>query len=399
MFRIRTHDRIALRGLERFPRDRFEVASELSDPDAILLRSHPLAADGLPATVRAVARAGAGVNNIDVAQCSDRGIPVFNTPGANANAVKELVLAGLLLASRHLRQGMDWVAGLSAADEADLHRQVEAGKKRFLGRELQGRTLGVVGLGAIGSRVARTALDLGMQVLGYDPALSVDAAWRLPSQVRPMASLEALLARADYVTLHLPLLDATRDLIGAEQVAVMNPDAVLLNFARQGIVDDGAVAAALGEERLRGFVTDFPSLLLTGAPGVLALPHLGASTGESEENCAMMAADALVDFLENGNIRHSVNFPDLVLEPGPGARLAVTNRNVPRMLGPVLSELAEANLNVLDMLNKSRDDLAYNLLDLAQQPAPAVLARIAALQGVINVRLVHGPREDNRAGA
>lgn len=393
MFRIRTHNQIALRGLERFPRDRFEIASDLSDPDAILLRSHPLGADALSATVRAVARAGAGVNNIDVAHCSELGIPVFNTPGANANAVKELVLAGLLLSARHLRAGLDWVDALEAADEADLHRQVEAGKKQFQGRELSGRTLGVIGLGAIGSRVARIALQLGMRVIGYDPALSVDAAWRLPSQVSPMASLEALLARADFVTLHLPLLDATRDLIGAQQLAVMKPDAVLLNFARQGIVDDGAVAAALEAEALGAFVTDFPSLALAGARGVLTLPHLGASTGESEENCAMMAADALVDFLENGNIRHSVNFPELVLEPGPGARLAVTNRNVPRMLGPVLSELAEANLNVLDMLNKSRDQLAYNLLDLAEAPDPAVLARIGRLEGVINVRLVHGPRE------
>ncbi|MCC4310342.1 3-phosphoglycerate dehydrogenase family protein [Alcanivorax marinus] len=396
MLRIRTHNQIALRGLERFPRDRFEIASDLSDPDAILLRSHPLGADALPATVRAVARAGAGVNNIDVAHCSERGIPVFNTPGANANAVKELVLAGLLLSARHLRAGLDWVDALEAADEADLHRQVEAGKKQFQGRELSGRTLGVIGLGAIGSRVARIALHLGMRVIGYDPALSVDAAWRLPSQISPMVSLEALLARADFVTLHLPLLDATRDLIGAQQLAVMKPDAVLLNFARQGIVDDGAVAAALEAEALGAFVTDFPSLALAGARGVLTLPHLGASTGESEENCAMMAADALVDFLENGNIRHSVNFPELVLEPGPGARLAVTNRNVPRMLGPVLSELAEANLNVLDMLNKSRDQLAYNLLDLAEAPDPAVLARIGRLEGVINVRLVHGPREPGR---
>ena len=289
MLRIRTHNQIALRGLERFPRDRFEIASDLSDPDAILLRSHPLGADALPATVRAVARAGAGVNNIDVAHCSERGIPVFNTPGANANAVKELVLAGLLLSARHLRAGLDWVDALEAADEADLHRQVEAGKKQFQGRELSGRTLGVIGLGAIGSRVARIALHLGMRVIGYDPALSVDAAWRLPSQVSPMVSLEALLARADFVTLHLPLLDATRDLIGAQQLAVMKPDAVLLNFARQGIVDDGAVAAALEAEALGAFVTDFPSLALAGARGVLTLPHLWASTGESEENCAMMA--------------------------------------------------------------------------------------------------------------
>ena len=388
MFRIRTYNQIALRGLERFPRDRFEVASELSEPDALLLRSHPLGGDDIPPTVKAVARAGAGVNNIDVAHCSARGIPVFNTPGANANAVKELVLAGLLLASRHLREGLDWVAGLRADSEADLHRQVEEGKKHFQGRELRGRTLGVVGLGAIGSRVAHTALSLEMNVIGYDPALSVDAAWRLPSQVSPMVSLEALLARADYVTLHLPLLDATRNLIGAAQLAPMKEDAVLLNFARQGIVDDAAVAEALRAGKLRGFVTDFPSLALTGVPGVLALPHLGASTGESEENCAVMAAEALTDFLENGNIRHSVNFPDLILEPGPGVRLAVTNRNIPKMLGQVLSVLADADINVIDMLNKSRDELAYNLLDLAEEPSAAAMTRIRALEGVINARLV-----------
>ncbi len=388
MFRIRTYNQIALRGLERFPRDRFEVASELSEPDALLLRSHPLDGADIPPTVKAVARAGAGVNNIDVAHCSARGIPVFNTPGANANAVKELVVAGLLLASRHLRDGLDWVAGLRADSEADLHRQVEEGKKHFQGRELRGRTLGVVGLGAIGSRVAHTALSLDMNVIGYDPALSVDAAWRLPSQVAPMASLEALLARADYVTLHLPLLDTTRDLIGAAQLAPMKEDAVLLNFARQGIVEDAAVAAALRAGKLRAFVTDFPSLALAGVPGVLALPHLGASTGESEENCAVMAADALTDFLENGNIRHSVNFPDLILEPGPGVRLAVTNRNIPKMLGQVLSVLADADINVIDMLNKSRDELAYNLLDLAEEPSDAAMAKIRALEGVINARLV-----------
>lgn len=388
MFRIRTYNQIALRGLERFPRDRFEVASELSEPDALLLRSHPLGGADIPPTVKAVARAGAGVNNIDVAHCSARGIPVFNTPGANANAVKELVLAGLLLASRHLREGLDWVAGLRADSEADLHRQVEEGKKHFQGRELRGRTLGVVGLGAIGSRVAHTALSLEMNVIGYDPALSVDAAWRLPSQVAPMASLEALLARADYVTLHLPLLDATRGLIGAAQLAPMKEDAVLLNFARQGIVDDAAVAEALRAGNLRAFVTDFPSLALTGVPGVLALPHLGASTGESEENCAVMAAEALIDFLENGNVRHSVNFPDLILEPGPGVRLAVTNRNIPKMLGQVLSVLADADINVIDMLNKSRDELAYNLLDLEEEPTDAAMARIRALEGVINARLV-----------
>lgn len=391
MFHIQTLNQIAVSGLDRFARDRYEVASEFSQPDAILLRSHPLGADALSEGLKAVARAGAGVNNIDVAACTQAGIPVFNTPGANANAVKELVLAALLLGSRGILEGIDWVRGLEIHDDSALHAAVEAGKKQFLGRELAGRTLGVVGLGAIGSKVAEMGLALGMRVIGYDPALSVEAAWRLPNQVGRMDSLAALMARADYISLHLPLLPATRHLINADALGALRPGACLLNFARDGIVDDHAALEALQGGRLRRYLTDFPSTLLQGVPGVVATPHLGASTGESEENCARMAADQLIDFLEHGNIVNAVNFPTLVLERNGGVRLAVTNRNVPKMLGHVLSVLADAELNVIDMLNKSREDIAYNLLDLETPPDPAVLARIAAIDGVVNVRQLPPP--------
>lgn len=389
MFHIQTLNQIAVCGLERFSREYYEVASEFRQPDAVLLRSHILGADAISPDLKAVARAGAGVNNIDVPAFTRAGIPVFNTPGANANAVKELVLAALLLGSRGVMEGITWVRGLAEPDSAAFHTIVEAGKKQFRGQELAGRTLGVVGLGAIGSRVAEMALALGMRVVGYDPALSVDAAWRLPNRVGRMDGLAALMARSDYITLHLPLLPATRHLIGAEALSVLRPGACLLNFARDGIVDDAAAVDALKAGRLRTYLTDFPGPHLQGVPGVIAMPHLGASTGESEENCARMAADQLIDFLEHGNIVNAVNFPTLVLERNGPHRLAISNRNVPKMLGQVLSVLADAELNVVDMLNKSRDDIAYNLLDLEIAPSAAVLDAIAAVEGVINVRLLH----------
>jgi len=386
MFRIQTLNSIAVQGLERFPRARFEVAGEIGHPDAILLRSARLTSEAVGETVKAVARAGAGVNNIDVAALTARGIPVFNTPGANANAVKELVLAALLLGSRGILDGIHWVNGLQEQDASVMHELVEAEKKRFKGRELRGRRLGVVGLGAIGSRVAEMALGLGMEVLGFDPALSVDAAWQLPNQVQKMENLPALLARCDYLSLHVPLLDATRHLINADALKLMKPDACVLNFARDQIVDVAAMSAALREGALRGYLCDFPEPALRGVPGAICTPHLGASTAESELNCAVMAADQLVDFLVHGNVRNAVNFPSLVLEPGEGFRLAVSNRNVPRMLGQILAVLADANVNVIDMLNKSRDELAYNLLDLASAPSAEMLARIAGIEGVITVR-------------
>jgi len=388
MYKVRTFNQIALRGLERFPLDRFEVGSEIADPHAILLRSHKLGPEHLSPSLRAVARAGAGVNNVPVDLYTEHGIVVFNTPGANANSVKELVIAALLLSARDVLGGIEFVQSLSAAtDAAELDRRVEAEKKRFAGRELYGKTLGVVGLGAIGALVAEAGLRFGMTVLGYDPAISVEAAWRLPSDVQRMEHLHTLFARADFVTLHVPLLDATRHLVNAESLKGFKKSAVLLNFARQEIVDESAVAAALREQRLHGYFSDFPSPALAGVANARATPHLGASTEEAEENCAVMAADQLIDFLRNGNIRNSVNFPTVNLERTEGTRIAVTNRNVPGMLGQVMSVLAEREINVIDMINKSRGDVAYNLIDVAAAPAPELITDVCAIDSVINVRV------------
>jgi D-3-phosphoglycerate dehydrogenase len=388
MYKVRTFNQIALRGLERFPRERFEVGSEIADPHAILLRSYPLTAEHLSPSLRAVARAGAGVNNVPVEQCTQHGVVVFNTPGANANSVKELVLAALLLSARDVLGGIDFVGGIGAvADHRELDRVVEAEKKRFAGQELYGKTLGVVGLGAIGSLVAEVGLRLGMTVLGYDPAISVEAAWRLPSDVQRMEHLHTLFGRADYVTLHVPLMDATRGLINAESLKSFRKNAVLLNFARQEIVDEQSLATALQAGKLRGYFSDFPSAVLRGVPGVRATPHLGASTSEAEENCAVMAAEQLIDFLQNGNIRNSVNFPSVSLERTAGIRLAVTNQNVPKMLGQVMSLLANRNINVIDMINKSRGEVAYNLIDIEAPPTPQLLDEMNAIDSVLNVRV------------
>ncbi len=391
MFKVRTYNQIAARGLSRFPAEQFEVGAGVVAPDAILLRSHPLEAVELGARVTAVARAGAGVNNVPVDVCTTRGIVVFNTPGANANSVKELTLAALLLAARDIAGGLEFVGTLShITDERELNRLVEGEKRRFKGRELLGRTLGVVGLGAIGSQVARAALDLGMRVVGYDPALSVDAAWRLPSRVARMDNLAALLARSDYVTLHVPALADTVGMIDAAALGALRPGATLLNFARQQIVVEAAIADALASGRLRAYLSDFPSTTLGAGPGVRATPHLGASTTEAEENCAVMAADQLMDFLRCGNIVNSVNFPDVFLDQAEGHRIAVINRNVPGTLGQVMSVLADANINVIDMLNKSRDDVAYNLIDIAAEPTASLLGRFEAIDSVIGARAFAG---------
>ncbi len=387
MHTVKTLNQIALKGLERFPLDRYELSSEFADPEAIILRSHKLSEADLTPNLRAIARAGAGVNNVPVAACSERGVVVFNTPGANANSVKELVLAALLLTGRDLVGGINYVRSLQEIDdEAELNRLVEAEKKRFKGTELHGKALGVVGLGAIGSMVARSALDLGMEVLGYDPAISVDAAWRLPSEVQRMENLPSLFARADFVTLHVPLLPETEGLVNEESLRSFKPGSVLLNFARQPIVDTGALAAALSDGTLRCYVADFPVPGLVDHANVLLTPHLGASTEEAEENCAVMAADQLRAFLETGNIRNSVNFPAVSLEPSDGYRLAVINRNVPGMLGRITSVLANHSINVLDMLNKSRDEIAYNLIDMAESPSPALIDEICSIDSVVNVR-------------
>ncbi|MFT4520217.1 MAG: D-3-phosphoglycerate dehydrogenase [Halioglobus sp.] len=382
-------NQISLKGLDRLPRDSYEIASEFSHPEAIFLRSHKLQADDIPDSVRAIARAGAGVNNIPVAACTARGIPVFNSPGANANAVKELVATGLLLGSRGIVQGVEYVRSLSEVkDEAELNKMLEAQKKQFKGSELVGKTLGVVGLGAIGSLVAEMALTLGMEVVGYDPALSIEAAWRLSSQVRKADTLSALFSRCDYISLHLPVLDSTRGLINAELLGAMQAGTCLLNFARQEIVNEASLIEALENGQLRTYIADFPSPALIGRDDVILMPHIGASTDEAEDNCAIMAADQLRDFLENGNIKNSVNFPALQLERVSGCRLSVTNENVPKILGNVLSILADENINVIDMLNKSRDEIAYNLIDVGDTVSDGVLARMREIEGVINVRLI-----------
>ncbi|HQQ64273.1 MAG TPA: phosphoglycerate dehydrogenase [Pseudomonadales bacterium] len=389
MYKIQTFNKISVKGLNQFDRADYEVASEMSNPDAILLRSHKLAAADVGASVRGIARAGAGTNNIPVKEMTERGIVVFNTPGANANAVKELVLAAMLLASRDIIGGVRFVRDeQQETDDSALSKLLEAEKKRFAGHELAGKTLGVVGLGAIGALVANMALDLGMDVLGYDPAISVDAAWRLSHRVQRVENLHSLVSRVDFISLHLPVLDSTRNLVNADLLKAMQPGTCLLNFAREEIVDNNAVIHALEQKQLSKYITDFPTLALLKNPDVIPMPHIGASTEEAEENCAVMAANQLKDFLLNGNIRNSVNFPTVSLERTGGFRIAVANRNVPKMLGQILSVLADGDNNVIDMINKSRDDVAYNLIDVAAKPADDVLEKIRAINGIINVRLV-----------
>jgi len=387
-FRILTLNNISVRGLERLPRDRYEVASEIGHPHAILLRSADMHSMEIPPTVLAVARAGAGTNNIPVAELSRRGIPVFNAPGANANAVKELVIAGLLLSTRNICQAWEFVRGLSGDDEA-IEKAAEAGKKRFVGAELPGKTLGVVGLGAIGVEVCNAAHLLGMQVLGYDPQITVQRAWQLSSGVEKAVSLDDLFARADMVTVHVPLVDATRGLVNAQRIRLMRKGAIILNFARAGIVDEAAVIAAIDAGALSAYVCDFPTVANKDHPRVVALPHLGASTGEAEENCAVMVADTLRDFLENGNVRHSVNFPESALPRVPGTyRMAVSNSNVPNMVGQISTRLATAGLNIADLLNKSMGEVAYTLIDTDAPVSPAVLEGISSIDGVLSARLV-----------
>ena len=391
MFKIQVLNNISEKGLSKFAPGQYDL-SEVDSPDAILLRSHQMTVEEIDRpSVRAVGRAGAGVNNIPVDACTERGVVVFNTPGANANAVKELVMAGLLLSRRGIIQGMEYVNTLTdIEDKVELNKLVEASKKQYKGSELKGRTLGVLGLGAIGSMVARMALQMDMEVVGYDPALSVEAAWRLPSQVQKMDSMQMLFSRADIVTLHVPAIEETLGMIDEAALANFKPGATLLNFAREEIVETDAVLAALNSGQLGQYVSDFPNPKLIGQPGVQSTPHLGASTEEAEENCAMMVADQMIDFLENGNIRNSVNFPSLTMERTDGYRIALANNNVPRILGSVLSILADRNINVIDMLNRSRDNIAYNIIDVASEPTEELLREIGAIEGVINVRRFTG---------
>ena len=385
MHKILTLNNIATAGLEHFSRDAYEVASEIRHPDAILLRSFNMHDMELPSSVKAIGRAGAGVNNIPVDRMSAAGIPVFNAPGANANAVKELVIAGMLLASRNICQACDFARSLEGEDAA-IHKAVESGKKQFVGFELPGKTLGVVGLGAIGVQVANGALAQGMNVIGFDPGITVRRAWQMSSEVRQAASIEELLAHVDYVSFHVPLIDETRHMINADRLRLMRDNAIILNFARNGVVDDAAVVAAIDAGRIYAYVCDFPNNLLKNHPRVIALPHLGASTHQAEVNCAIMVAEEVRDFLENGNIRNSVNFPEMMMPRNTGHRLGIVNKNVPNMLGQISTCMADSNLNILDMLNKSRADLAYTLVDVDSPVSPECLASIAAIEGVLNVR-------------
>jgi D-3-phosphoglycerate dehydrogenase len=385
-YRILTLNNVSVRGLERLPRERYEVASAIGDPDGILLRSADMHAMEIPASVVAVARAGAGTNNIPVARLSKRGIPVFNAPGANANAVKELVIAGMFLAARNICQAWDYARKLQGTDE-QLDHAVEQGKKKFVGYELPGRTLGVVGLGAVGVEVANAAHLLGMRVLGFDPQITVQRAWQLSSGVEQALSLDDLFARCDMVTMHVPLIEATRGFVNASRIRLLKDNGVILNFSRGGIVDEAAVVAALDSGKLSAYICDFPTNQIKDHPKVVALPHLGASTGEAEENCAIMVADTLRDFLENGNVRNSVNFPEVVLPRTAGAtRLSIANENVPNMVGQISTALATAKLNIADLLNKSRGELAYTLIDVDGIVPPSVADQLRQIEGVLTVR-------------
>ena len=386
MFKVLTLNKFAVEGLRHLPRERYEVASEIAHPDAILLRSYKMHGMDIPDTVAAIGRAGAGTNNIPVEEMTARGVPVFNAPGANANAVKELARAGILMGARNLCNARDYVKSLAETGDA-LNKAVEAGKKQFVGFELPGKTLGVVGLGAIGVQVANGALALGMNVIGYDPEITVQRAWEMSSDVRQAASVEELVANSDFVTFHVPLVDATREMINAERLKLARDNVIILNFSRNGVVDDAAVVAAIDAGKVYAYVCDFPSNLLKDHPRVITLPHLGASTSEAEDNCAVMVADQIRDWLENGNVTNSVNFPEINLPRAEGGyRLAVVNSNVPNMLGQVSTDLAEAGLNIIDMLNKSRGDIAVTLIDVDNPPSDEAVKRIDDIDGVLSVR-------------
>ncbi len=383
-------NQISASGLSRLPAQTYRVGKDVADPAAILVRSADLHAMAIPASVRAIGRAGAGTNNIPVEAMSRRGVPVFNAPGANANAVKELVLAGMLLAARQIAPALRFVAALDTA-APDLDKVVEEGKKAFAGYELSGQTLGIIGLGRIGCLVADAAIKLGMDVLGFDPEITVDAAWSLPAQVRRAASVNDVLKQAQFVTLHVPLLDATRHLVNDANIGLMRAGAVLMNFSREGVVSDSAVLDALSAGRLGQYVCDFPGAALHGQAQVIALPHLGASTREAEENCAVMVVDQLRDYLEDGNVRNAVNFPQVSMARESAYRVAIANANVPNMLGQISTAMAQAGLNIHNMVNKSRGGMAYTLVDVDSPVLPEVQAGIAAINGVLAVRYLPAP--------
>ena len=391
-FRVKTHNAIAESGLTKLSEGNFSVSEEEKDPDAIILRSYKLPLNELNASLKAIARAGAGFNNVPVKECSEKGIVVFNTPGANANAVKEIVLAGLLMSSRGIYAGASFINEIDGVDSKDLKAYIESGKKEFKGRELKGAKLGVVGMGAIGAQVAGMGVFLDMEVVGYDPAITVEAAWKLPNNVTRTDNLKTIFANSDYVTLHVPAIEATKNLIDDSVLSECKPGLKLINFARDEIVDSSAVIKALESEQLGSYVTDFADLELIKRAkevgDVIILPHIGASTRQAEENCSVMAADQIKDFLENGNIKNSVNFPELIEERQSDFRLTLSNRNVAGMIGQITTILAENNINIVELINKSRDEIAYNVIDLETKPSEKVIADLEALENVINVREV-----------
>ena len=391
-FKVKTHNAIADTGLTRLKDGNFSVSDSEKDPDAIILRSYKLPVEELNDSLKAVARAGAGYNNVPVKECSEKGVVVFNTPGANANAVKEIVLAGLLMSSRGIYAGANFVNKIDGVDSADLKAHIESGKKDFKGRELKGAMLGVVGMGAIGAQVAGMGVFLDMEVIGYDPAITVEAAWKLPNNVKRTDNLKNILANSDYVTLHVPAVEATRNLIDKSILEACKPGLKLINFARDEIVDSSAVIGALESGQLGAYVTDFADLTLIERAkkigDVIILPHIGASTKQAEENCSVMAADQLKDYLENGNIKNSVNFPELIEERQSDFRLTLSNKNVAGMIGQITTILAENNINIVEMINKSRDEIAYNVIDLESEPSKKVIEDLEALENVINVRAI-----------
>jgi len=385
MYKILTLNNISVQGLQRLPRETYEIASEISHPDAVLVRSFKMHDMEIPSSVAAIGRAGAGVNNIPVDAMTGRGVPVFNAPGANANAVKELVLAGLLMASRNITGALEFASQLDGSD-SEISVAVESGKKNFVGAELPSKTLGVIGLGAIGLRVANAALSLGMKVVGYDPQISVQSAWQLSSGVEQAVSIDHLFSQCDAISVHVPLIDATRNLVSAERIKMMSKGGVVVNLARGGICDEEAVIAALDDGHLHAYVCDFPTKALLAHPKVIGFPHLGASTEEAEVNCAVMVADSVRNYLEDGTVSNSVNFPEAVMPRNGGSRITIANANVPNMVGQISTILANADLNIADLLNKSRGGIAYTIIDLDGGITDATLDSIRGIEGVLMVR-------------
>jgi D-3-phosphoglycerate dehydrogenase len=389
MFKVLTLNNISVTGLDRLPRDQYEIASEIPNPDAVLVRSFKMHDWSIPDTLQAIGRAGAGVNNIPVDAMTQKGIPVFNAPGANSNAVQELVLTGMLLSARNICPAWEFAKGLKGND-GEISKQVESGKKNFVGFELPGKTLGVIGLGAIGIKIANTAISLGMRVIGYDPKMTVQSAWKLSHEVEQATSIDGLLSECDFVTFHVPLIDATRNMINAERLDNMRDDVTILNFSRSGIVNDEAIVEALDNGKVHAYICDFPSNLLKQHPKVVTLPHLGASTAEAEDNCAIMVADQVKDYLENGNIRNAVNFPTIKMaKMSDQYRLTIAHENIPNIIGPITNAIAKAEVNIIDMLNKSLNEAAYTLIDTEAELPNTVIDEIKAIEGVLNVRCLN----------